>query len=150
METQNNIVIIPFNPNNQVEVQNLINEGLGEHWGIVDPNKNPDLKNIAKYYRSGIFLVAWLNDEIVGTGALIPRSKQIAEIVRMSVSPKIRRQGIGRAILVALKNIAQENGYRKIILETTETWKEVIDFYLSFGFKTTHRSQENQFFELDL
>jgi GNAT superfamily N-acetyltransferase len=150
LETQNNLVILPFHPDNQVEVQNLINEGLGEHWGKVDKEKNPDLKDISNSYRSGIFLVAWLDDEIVGTGALVPRSRKIAEIVRMSVDPIVRRQGIGRALLEALTKFAMVNGYQELILETTATWNGVIDFYLSFGFQTTHLEQGNQFFKLDV
>jgi ribosomal protein S18 acetylase RimI-like enzyme len=95
-------------------------------------------------------LVAWLEDEIVGTGALIHRSKLTAEIVRVSVALQVRRQGIGKAILDALLNHAKEKGYQKIVLETTETWTSVIDFYLSYGFQTTHHEHGNVYFELEI
>ncbi|MBC8233103.1 GNAT family N-acetyltransferase, partial [bacterium] len=89
-------------------------------------------------YANATFLVAWLGDRIVGTGALVPRSEQVAEIVRMSVTADIRRQGIGTKILERLCHEARRLGFQRIILETTSTWHEVIEFYKRFGFRITH------------
>lgn len=150
MVDRNKLVIIPFHPDDQARVKKIIIEGLGEHWGKIDPNKNLDLFDIARNYHSELFLVAWLEDEIVGTGALIHRSKRIGEIVRVSVAPQVRRQGIGQAILDALINHAKNKGYQKIVLETTETWTRVIDFYLSYGFQATHHEHGNVYFGLEI
>ena len=144
------VEILPFKPENQRAVKNLILAGLGEHWGFIDPTKNPDLNNIAVSYQDEIFLVAWMDDEIIGTGAFIRRSHRTVEIVRMSVANHYRRQGIGRQILECLIAKARSLGYSQIILETTETWKDVIDFYLSFGFRITHSQDGNVYFALDL
>jgi amino-acid N-acetyltransferase len=95
-------------------------------------------------------LAAWLDDEIVGTGALIHRSRRIAEIARVSVALHVRRHGVGHGILDALINHAHKKGYHKIILETTETWRGVIDFYLSYGFQTTHNDYGNVYFKLEI
>ena len=88
--------------------------------------------------------MAWLGDRIVGTGALVPRSEQVAEIVRMSVTADIRRQGIGTKILERLCHEARRLGFQRIILETTSTWYEVIEFYKRFGFRITHH-QDSKF-----
>ena len=142
--------IIPFQPADQTAVKALVLDGLVEHWGFLDENKNPDLEDIAKSYADGIFLVAWLDDEIVGTGAFLPRSAEQVEIMRMSVKKDLRRQGIGRNILSELCQRAKQAGYNEVILETTATWQEVIDFYLQFGFEITHYQDGDVYFRLDL
>ncbi len=142
--------IIPFRPADQPVVKALILEGLVEHWGFLDESKNPDLEDIAKSYADGVFLAAWLDDEIVGTGAYIPHSAEQVEIVRMSVKKELRRQGIGRNILSELCQRAKQTGYSEAVLETTATWQGVIDFYLQFGFEITHYQDGDVYFKLRL
>lgn len=129
MNHSQDITILPFRSENQTEVRNLVLAGLAEHWGKLDPDKNPDLEDIALTYAEGVFLVAWQDDKIIGTGALVPRSAEIAEIVRMSVAANLRRNGVGRKILQRLCERAKSDGYKRLVLETTDTWHEVIEFY---------------------
>jgi putative acetyltransferase len=124
--------------------------GLADHWGKLDPSKNPDLNDIGSTYAHATFLVAWLQGKIVGTGALVPRSEEVVEIVRMSVARDVRRQGIGRLILQQLIVHAQAGGYRQVILETTSTWLEVVAFYERCGFRITHHRDGDTYFALDL
>jgi len=79
------LVIKAFHVENQDAVKQLILDGLVEHWGELDPNLNPDLNDIALGYKEGVFLVACLDNQIVGTGALVVKSENVGEIVRMSV-----------------------------------------------------------------
>jgi putative acetyltransferase len=144
------ITLHAFQPADQAAVKDLILAGLADHWGTLDPSKNPDLDDIAASYAGAIFLVARYLDRIIGTGALVPRPDGTAEVVRMSVSADWRRQGIGRMILRALVDHARQNGFQRIVLETTETWQEVIAFYLHFGFRITHYQDGDVYFELDL
>ena len=126
------VEIRPFEPEQQIKVQELILAGLAEHWSYLDEDKNPDLKDIAVSYRDATFLVAWVDGEIVGTGAFILRSESRVEIVRMSVLKEWRRYGIGWQILNELCQRAYRDGYSEVILETTETWRDVIKFYQRF------------------
>jgi GNAT superfamily N-acetyltransferase len=144
------ITISPFQPADQAEAKALILAGLAEHWGFLDPTKNPDLNNIAETYANATFLVARLDGKLVGTGALVPRSPNSAEIVRMSVDRSLRRQGVGRMILQALIAHARQAGFQQVTLETTATWQEVIRFYLSFGFHITHEQDGDVYFALEL
>lgn len=144
------IKIFPFQPTDQPAVKALILDGLVDHWGFLDESKNPDLDNIATTYADGTFLVAWLDEEIIGTGAFKPYSATQVEIVRMSVKKDLRRQGIGQQILSELCKIATEKGYAEVILETTETWQDVIDFYLSYGFEITHHQDGDAWFRMKL
>ena len=94
--------------------------------------------------------VARLEDRIVGTGVLVPRGDGVAEIVRMSVARTLRRCGLGREILARLIDQARGTGVKKTILETTETWSEVIAFYLTNGFRITHHQDGDVYFEMRL
>ena len=132
------IALTPCQNQDQPAAKALILDGLVDHWGVLDEGKNPDLDDIATTYADGVFLVARLDDKIVGTGAFKPYSATQVEIVRMSVKKDLRRQGIGQQILSELCKIAAEKGYAEVILETTKIWQDVIDFYLSYGFEITH------------
>ncbi len=140
----------PFQPSDQLEVKRLILAGLVEHWGFLDETKNPDLDDIATSYAGATFLVGRLGTRIVGTGALVPRSSETAEIVRMSVAKELRQQGIGRQILQALLAQAQAQGFRQVILETTTSWSEVVAFYLRCGFHITHYLDGDVYFARDI
>jgi ribosomal protein S18 acetylase RimI-like enzyme len=150
MNSLQNIVILPFQPKYQSEAKNLILAGLAEHWGALDQSKNPDLDNISSSYSNGMFLVALQDNKIIGTGAIIPKSNNSAEIVRMSVIANMRRNGIGRMILSKLCEYAKSKGYKRVVLETTENWHEVIEFYKRFGFQITHYLDGDVYFALDL
>jgi putative acetyltransferase len=142
--------IQPFHREDQQEAKNIVLAGLVEHWGFLDSSLNPDLNDIEKTYADGLFLVAWQDGRIVGTGALLPRSDNSAEIMRMSVASTQRRSGLGSAILQRLCEHAKTMGYHKLVLETTSTWQEVIDFYLVNGFQITHQQEGETYFALDL
>jgi putative acetyltransferase len=151
MKTQSpEITILPFLPEDQSAVKKLILAGLVEHWGVLDPTKNPDLEEIALTYAHATFLVAWQNGKIIGTGALVPKPNGTAEIVRMSVAAGMRRKGVGRKLLQRLSEQARLKGYKRLVLETTETWSEVIEFYQRFGFQITHHFDGDIYFSLEL
>jgi GNAT superfamily N-acetyltransferase len=64
------------------------------------------------------FLVAYIDGQPVGCGALRRIDSERAEIKRMYVLPVARRQGVGRAILRDLEHLAVEFGYGAVRLET--------------------------------
>jgi len=133
------LAIRDFSPGNQAATRGLILNGLGEHFGWIDESANPDLDDIALSYGDGRFVCAWLGEELVGTGALVPEAPGVARIVRMSVSQARRRQGIGSAILMHLLELARGANCHQVVVETTETWGEVIAFYQRNGFEEVDR-----------
>ena len=150
MDPTQDITIMLFQSENQVETRNLILAGLAEHWGMLDPGKNHDLDDISSTYANAVFLVAWHRKRIIGTGALIPKSNNTAEIVRMSVAIDMRRKGVGGQILQRLYEHASSSGFQRLALETTETWDEVIEFYKQFGFQISHQLNGDIYFTLDI
>ena len=128
-----------FASTDQREVEALIRAGLAEHWGSVDESFNPDLRDIARSYASGVTLIAEYEDGLVGTGTIVPVDEHVAEIKRMSVHADCRRIGVGRAIADELVAIAERWGKSRVVLETSADWDAVVDFYLGCGFVLTHR-----------
>ena len=137
------LTIQPFSPNYQDPAHRLILSGLEEHWGWIDENLNPDLKNIAASYASGHFVIGLIGNSLAATGALIPEDNESKRIVRMSVALPHRRKGFGKQILNHLVNLARQMQTGKIVLETTETWYDVISFYRAYGFKVQHHQDGN-------
>lgn len=144
------VVIRPFCTADQAAARRLILEGMREHWGHIDPHRNPDLDEIAAYYADGDFVVAQWGEQLVGTGALIAEDECQGRIVRMSVAPHCRRLGIGTRILKNLCNRAIAAGYESVVLETTSSWADAIGFYAAMGFGVTHYEEDETHFVLGL
>ncbi|HEX2981491.1 MAG TPA: GNAT family N-acetyltransferase, partial [Anaerolineaceae bacterium] len=106
--------------------------------------------DIPRTYAGAVFLTAWQGDELVGTGALTPAGERCGQIVRMSVAKTVRRAGIGRAILNELLERARQLGLRRVILETTETWNDAVQFYLAAGFRMTHHQDGDVYFVMEV
>lgn len=143
-----------FRREDQAAVRGVIIAGLAEHWGVVDPELNPDLGDIATTYADGVVLVGWWADEIVGTGILIPREGNVHEVLRMSVAAAHRRRGVATRLLAELVAAAERLGAGRVVLETTASWHEAVAFYTAFGFTFSHHADgafgPDAYFFLDL
>lgn len=144
--------IRPFTPADQDAVRALVLAGLQDHWGTLDPTLNPDLNDIAGWYGplDGRTIVAEIDGEIVGTGTMHRVDDQTAVLARMSVSRDRRGQGLGKALVRALVEMAREQGYGRLICETTDTWQDAINLYLATGFAIVDQRDGDYHFELNL
>lgn len=82
-----------------------------------------------------IFLIARLDNQPVGCGAIRRIDEDAAEVKRMYVAPAGRRRGIARRILAELERSAVDFGYRAIRLETGILQPEAQRLYESCGYK---------------
>jgi GNAT superfamily N-acetyltransferase len=156
------LVIRRFEAADQAAARAVVLEGMFEHWGGLDPTLNLDLDDIADSYADAVFLVGHLDGptdrRVVATGALRMRQGdgggREGEIVRMAVASDARRRGIGQQMLRALTDEARRLGVRRIVLETTSDWHDIMTFYRRCGFTVTHEEQgrwsSNTWFALDL
>ncbi|MCE9622765.1 MAG: GNAT family N-acetyltransferase [Actinomycetia bacterium] len=133
--------IRPFTRDYQSEVRALILEGLAERWGTLDESLNRDLDDIATSYATGRVLLAIRRGQVVGTGIIVPVDPTTAEIVRMSVAPAARRDGVGRRIVDALLQVARSWSVQRVICETTSHWTSAVDFYSQCGFRVDHEEE---------
>ncbi len=144
------VAIRPLERRDEHAAKELILQGLEERWGWRDPSANPDLDDLASAYSQATFLVAADGPTIIGTGALVNRGGGTAEIVRMSVAADRRGHGIGTRLLEELVAWARRDGVQRVILETTATWLDAIEFYQRRGFRFTHEYDGDAYFVIEL
>lgn len=82
----------------------------------------------------GFFVLATLNDEPVGCGALKCHAAH-GEIKRMWVAPSFRGLGIGKRILDRLEALARERRLPLLRLETNKALTEAQSLYKSCGYR---------------
>ncbi|MGM0885082.1 MAG: GNAT family N-acetyltransferase [Bacillota bacterium] len=138
------VTIEDVNVNTQAKARAIILAGLEERFGVLDHQFNTDLEDIIENYinQNYVFLIGTVSDCPVCTGALIKETEDVGRVVRMSVLNQYRRKGIASIMLQRLEERARLCGYKKIVLETTNTWKDAEVFYLKNGFSEYYRDDE--------
>lgn len=83
----------------------------------------------------GAFIVAYIDGEPIGCGAVRRIESDTAEIKRMYVAPGARGCGVGRQILAELEAEARRLGVTRLVLETGPRQPEAIAIYRRAGFE---------------
>jgi DNA-binding MarR family transcriptional regulator/GNAT superfamily N-acetyltransferase len=83
---------------------------------------------------AGVFLLARLDGQPVGCGALKVNGRRLGEIKRMWVSPSARGLGIAQRLLEALERHAAEIGLDVLQLDTNRTLNEARAMYARNGY----------------
>jgi DNA-binding MarR family transcriptional regulator/GNAT superfamily N-acetyltransferase len=83
---------------------------------------------------AGLFLVATLGGDPIGSGALKFHGREPADLKRMWVASSARGLGVGRRLLNELENRAARHGVRSVRLETNKSLVEAISLYRSAGY----------------
>lgn len=129
--------------NDSVEVQELIFTVLKEYGLEPQPlTTDKDLFDLESNYKDGFFAIIEDGSKIVATFALYPISKKCAEIRKMYASPESRGRGLGKWMVGYLLQIAEENGFEEVELETASSLVEAIGLYQKIGFE--EKSSENK------
>lgn len=84
---------------------------------------------------AGVFLLATLNAEPIGCGAVKLHPGAPAEIKRVWVADTVRGLGVGRRMLSELERYAAERGWTRIRLDTNRNLTEAIAMYRSAGYR---------------
>jgi GNAT superfamily N-acetyltransferase len=93
----------------------------------------------------GQFIVATIDDEVVGCGGLQWIDDRTAEIKRMWVDSSRRGIGLGKRLLGHLEEEAQASGRARVILDTNESLAEAISMYHSLGYTPIERYNDNPY-----
>jgi ribosomal protein S18 acetylase RimI-like enzyme len=80
-------------------------------------------------------LVAYFDDEIVGTVALRDLGQRCCEMKQMFVDAKFRGQGLGRTLAAHLIRDARALGYRQMRLSTGVRQVAALNLYRYLGFQ---------------
>ena len=84
---------------------------------------------------AGLFLLATLHGEPVGSGVLKFHQDAPAHIKRMWVAPSVRGLGLGRRLLAELEARAAAHGVRTVQLETHRALSEAFRLYRTAGYR---------------
>lgn len=80
-------------------------------------------------------IVAYLDGEAVGCGAIKAMADNVMEVKRMYVLPEFRGKSIATIVLRELEHWAMELGYQKCVLETGKRQPEAIALYQKNGYQ---------------
>ena len=83
---------------------------------------------------NGAFVLAYLNGEAIGCGAIKHQPDKVTDIKRMWVAESARGLGLGRRLLGHLERLAREHGSSEAHLETSDVLPEAIALYRSSGY----------------
>jgi putative acetyltransferase len=84
-----------------------------------------------------VFWTAWDGDALLGCAALKELSPTQGEVKSMRTPARLRRQGVGRALLNHVLQVARERGYTELLLETGNhpAFGPAQTLYRSVGFR---------------
>lgn len=75
-----------------------------------------------------------MSSQVLGTVALEHKTKDEAELRRMSVRRNVRRGGIGQMLLQNLEDWARSQGYKDVFLSTGGHMPSAQQFYAKNGY----------------
>ena len=108
----------------------------------VDRVMAADMAQPSRYYsapRKGFWVAEAEDGGIAATVAIdTTQDPDVAELFRMVVSPSHRRKGLGRVMVQTAEQWTREQGYRKLVLTTTEMHVKAVPLYESMGFVRFH------------
>ena len=121
-------------------VADLILVIQNSEFGIpISLENQPDLNAIPEYYQTnnGNFWIAKIDDEIIGTIALLDIGNYKVALRKMFVDKNYRGKetGVGQKLLNTLINWTRYKGFKEIYLGTTEKFIAAQRFYEKNGFK---------------
>jgi DNA-binding MarR family transcriptional regulator/GNAT superfamily N-acetyltransferase len=100
-----------------------------------DPSRSVSVDDAEVTPPAGLFLVARLDGEPVGSVAVKFHPGAPAEIKRMWVAPVARGIGLGRRLLAEAEAKVVEHGVRTVRLDTNKALTEAIGLYRSAGYR---------------
>jgi GNAT superfamily N-acetyltransferase len=128
MEYPRRVLIEVVHPRDPV-IQQLANEQQREIAAVEGDS------HISYPLHDGIrFVVGFVDGRPVACGALQPLGNGVGEIKRMYVRRPYRRRGFGRLILAALEELAVEQGYHTLRLETGNYLTTALNLYQAAGY----------------
>jgi N-acetylglutamate synthase-like GNAT family acetyltransferase len=128
------------------DVSDLILNIQNLEFGIpISLEMQPDLNSISEYYQinNGNFWIAKIDDQIIGTIALLDIGNLNGAIRKMFVNKNYRGRefGVGQMLLNTLMDWTKCKGFKEIFLGTTEKFIRAQRFYEKNGFKEIDKQE---------
>jgi len=113
----------------------------------VDPKYDADLRNIESDYLSegSCFWVGEVDGEPIAMAAVQRIDARTGRLRRMRVTATWRRRGVATMLLKVAENFCREQGYSRLILDTTEQQTAAHKLYENAGFARAGSRMMGQF-----
>lgn len=130
------LAIIPYDPVYQPDFERLNVAWISASF-VVEPHDLEQLQHPEEFIlpNNGAIFLAKLDDEIVGTVALVNTGNTGFELAKMCVSPSVQGLGIGKKLCLAAIDYARQLGLASIWLESNRKSTTAISLYNSVGFR---------------
>lgn len=113
--------------------------------GGFDPSRGPTAEPDELVPPKGAFLLAHLDGEAIGCGAIKVLAPRVGEIKRMWVAPGARGLGIAQRLLEALETWATAMGLSTLRLDTQRSLVEARALYERNGYREIARYNDNPY-----
>jgi len=117
----------------------IANELMKPPWKFnvdVDHEVDFTMNNLDKFEKpDGRLLLVEVEGQIAGTISLRKIKDDSGEIKRMFVRPKFRGKKLGNLMIEEMIEVAKENGYSKLYLDTAQYMSSEVTLYKKFGFE---------------
>jgi len=137
-DNNNEVKIVGYDSKYQQDFRDLNEEWISKFFKM-EASDYKMLDNPEDYIinKGGHIVFAVLNNEVVGTCALIKTSDQplVFELAKMAVSPKAQGKKIGYLIGQELINKAKDLRAKEVFLETNSALVPAIKLYEKLGFQ---------------
>lgn len=138
----NELEIRPIQPEDNAALASVIRSVL-EEFDAAKPGTvytDPTTDNLFELFQTpqSAYFVALLNDEIVGGCGIYPTKglpEGCTELVKLYLASVTRGKGLGKALMERCFEIAQQNGYTEIYLETLPELHIAVGLYERLGFE---------------
>lgn len=129
------ITIRDFQPGDESAFRDLNIAWIEKYFGV-ESEDIAQLEQVDKtvFAKGGRVLLAEYDGDVVGTVALIPMTDGCVELAKMSAREDQRGKGIGRALMDAATQAAQDMGADRIWIETNSSLSAALALYRSAGF----------------
>lgn len=143
-QTQNKTVqIIPYENKHKEVFKTLNTEWLEKHFSVEETDIKIFEDPINAIIKPGGYIfMAELDNEIVGTCALY-KTDDTFELCKMGVDPRYRGFGIGKELIEAACNTAEQTGVDGIFLLTSKPLKSAQHLYEKLGFQEVELTKED-------
>lgn len=112
-----------------------------------DPNAGKAVDSADMTPPTGWFVLARVDGQAVGCGALIRLDGETCEIKRVWASPAVRGMGVATRIMDVLEELACEAGFARVWLDTNGTLTEAQAMYRNRGYREIARYNDNPYAE---
>ena len=118
-------------------IRNALEEFGDAKAGTVQFDETTDhLHKLLQKDKSAYFVIE-INYEVCGGGGIFPTDGlpgKTCELVKMYISPVARGKGLGQVLLQKCMEVARENGFNSMYLETMPELTHAIAMYKKNGF----------------